>query len=79
MNRITVSLEPEIDAEAVGHLRSVLHNLGPDEEVTIVVESADAQQADPVISLLAESGFDYQSKGSHDGKSYYINARRKAH
>ncbi|KJS13019.1 MAG: hypothetical protein JL56_10840 [Desulfotomaculum sp. BICA1-6] len=70
-------LQPEIDSRAVDHVRNTLEQLYPGDEITITVEAADAHQADPIISILDTNGFDYQSKGGHDGRSYHINARRK--
>lgn len=79
MGKITITLQPEIDRRAVDRVRLALSRIGTDEEITITIESADAHQADPIIEVLDENGFDYQAKGSHDGKSYHINARRKMH
>lgn len=77
MEKIAINLEPEVDRAAVNRVLAAIHELGPGGEITITIESADAHQADPVLEVLDESGFDYQSKGSHNGRSYYINARRK--
>lgn len=75
MAKTTLVLQPEIDSRTVDHVRNTLAQLNPGDEITITVESADAHQADPIISLLDTNGFDYQSKGGHD-HSYHINARR---
>jgi hypothetical protein len=77
MEKTTIFLRPKIDAGAVEQVRKAIRRLRPGDEITITVESADAHQADPIIGILGESGFDYQAKGSHDGKSYHINARCK--
>ncbi|RJX16705.1 MAG: hypothetical protein C4575_14830 [Desulforudis sp.] len=77
LEKITINLEPEVDRAAVDRVRAAINELGAGGEITITIESADAHQADPVLEVLDESGFDYQSKGSHNGRSYYINARRK--
>jgi hypothetical protein len=79
VDKITVNLEPEVDRGAVHRVQSVLHDIGPGDELTIIIESADAHQAASVFELLDENGFDYQPKGGHEGNRYYINARRKIH
>lgn len=79
LDKIAINLEPEVDEVAVSRVLSAINELGPGGEITITIEAAAAHQADPVFEVLDESGFDYQSKGSHDGRSYYINARRKLH
>lgn len=71
--------QPEIDGTAVSRVRAVSNELASGNEIIITIESADAHKVDPIIELLDEGGFDYQSKGSHNGKSYHINARRKVH
>ena len=76
MAKTTLVLQPDIDSRALDHVRNTLTRLNPGDEITITVEAADAHQADPILSLLDRNGFDYQSKGGHDGRSYHINARR---
>lgn len=76
MGKTWLNLQPALGPDAVDRVRDTLDRLEPGEEIIINIESADAHQADPVIGLLERSGFDYQAKGSHDGKNYYINARK---
>lgn len=76
MAKTTLVLQPEVDENAMEHVRSTLAKMKPGEEISITIEAADAHQADPIISLLDRSGFDYQSKGSHNGRDYHINARK---
>lgn len=77
MSKTTIVVKPDITPNAVGNVRQALSRLGSGDEITITVESTDAHQADSIISLLEAGGFDYQPKGSHDGKSYFINARKQ--
>ncbi|WP_066632970.1 hypothetical protein [Desulfolucanica intricata] len=79
MSKRTINLHPELGENAVNCVQRVINEVSDGDELTINLESADAHRADPIIELLDESGFDYQAKGSHDGRSYYINARRKLH
>ncbi|WP_027364508.1 hypothetical protein [Desulfotruncus alcoholivorax] len=77
MGKINLTLQPEIDADAVDRVKKTLVQMGPYDELSISIESADAHQADRIYSFLDESGFQYQTRGSHDGKTYLINARLK--
>ncbi|MBO8137338.1 MAG: hypothetical protein H0Z40_04300 [Desulfotomaculum sp.] len=79
MEKITMNLQPDVDKYDIHRLQQALHDMGHSDELTVTLESADAHQADPIINLLNENGFDHQIKGSHDGKSIYIHARRKPH
>lgn len=74
MEELTLFLEPEIDAGGLERLRSAL--AGRD-RINIALEAADAHQADRVMEILRSHGFDYQPRGSHDGRLYYIVARQK--
>jgi len=74
MDEVTIHLEPVITEQDLEQLRSALAET---EQVNVVVEAADAHQADRVMEILEAAGFDYQPRGSHDGKSYHIIARRK--
>ncbi|MEW6424192.1 MAG: hypothetical protein AB1523_05510 [Bacillota bacterium] len=74
MDEVTIHLEPVITEQGLEQLRSALAET---EQVNVVVEAADAHQADRVMEILEAAGFDYQPRGSHDGKSYHIIARRK--
>lgn len=77
MGDITIHLEPVITNEGLEQLKSTLAKLNANDHINIVVEGADAHQADRVMEILRASGFDYQPRGSHDGRSYHIMARRK--
>ena len=77
MGKVNLTLQPEIDINAVDRVRKTLIKMGPYDELSISIEAADAHQAAPIFSCLDESGFQYQTRGSHDGKTYHINARLK--
>jgi len=74
MDEVTIHLEPAITEEGLEQLRRALAGT---EQVRVAVEAADAHQADRVMEILEAAGFDYQPRGSHDGKSYFVIARRK--
>ncbi len=74
MDEVTIHLEPAVTEEGLEQLRRALAGK---EQVRVVVEAADAHQADRVMEILEAAGFDYHPKGSHDGRSYSVIARRK--
>ncbi|MGQ9823865.1 MAG: hypothetical protein ACUVSK_02525 [Desulfotomaculales bacterium] len=73
MDELTLHLEPEITARGLEQLRSAL--AGRD-RINVVLEAADAHQAGAVLEILRSSGFSCQSRGSHDGKHYYLLAKK---
>lgn len=79
MSKVSITLQPEIDDRGVEQVRKAIKQMNPGDEISINIEAADAHQADDIISLLEENAFDYQPRGTNDGQSYYINARKKSH
>lgn len=75
MDEATIHLEPAITEQGLAQLRSAL---ALRDQVNIVMEAADAHQADRVMDVLRAAGFDFQPRGSHDSQHYYIVARRKS-
>ncbi len=75
MAKITIHLEPVITGQGLAQLQSALAER---DEVHIIIEAADAHQAGKVMKLLRDYGFDYQPRGSHDGRRYHLVARRKS-
>ncbi|MEW6447323.1 MAG: hypothetical protein AB1426_04435 [Bacillota bacterium] len=65
-----------ITKEDITRASTLLAQVKPGEEIKIIMEAADAHQADEIFALLRREGFDYQPKGSSDGRQYNITARR---
>ena len=68
-------LEPAIEPAQIDYLEKKISQLAPDEQLTIVLEAADAHEADRIMELLAKYNIDYQPRGSHDGRLYYVIGR----
>lgn len=71
-----INLGNAVTREDITHLRDLLSGVKPGEEVRIILEAADAHEADDLFTLLRHEGFDYQPKGSGNGRCYYVTARR---
>lgn len=76
MADLTMHIEPAVDREAIDRVKSTLSQVNKDDQITIVMESADAHQADRLMEILRNEGFDYQPRGSHGGRQYLVTARR---
>ncbi len=76
MADMTMDFGRVIEARDIKSLRERLKTLGPEDEIAIRIEAADATQADGIIEELKKEGFDYQPHGGHEG-DYYLIARRK--
>ncbi|WP_334111049.1 hypothetical protein [Thermodesulfitimonas autotrophica] len=71
-----IDLGSAVTREDIAHLRDLLSGVKPGEEVRIILEAADAHEANDLFALLRREGFDYQPKGSGNGRRYYVTARR---
>ena len=71
---ITLDLRPGID-DGVRRLKDTISRLGPDAELTIIVDNMDAHRTDRLVAELTHNGFEYLPKVS-DGKAYNIIAKR---
>lgn len=47
------------------------------EELMIEMNSQESDKAENIFSVLERNAFECTTKGGHDGKSYYIIARKK--
>lgn len=72
---LTLDLRPGVGAWGLHKLRDTIPRLGPDDELTLIVDTADAHRTDQLVEELRTHGFDYQPKGSA-GQAYNIVARR---
>lgn len=76
MSTVTLHLEPVIDENALARVKSTLPQIEKNDHLTITLEAADAHQADRIMEVLGAYGFEYQPRGSHDGRDYHIIASR---
>lgn len=68
----------DLNEHAVHRLLETIPRIGPDDELTILVNSTDAHETDDLVDELRRQGFDYQPKGA-DGPTYNITAKRLYH
>lgn len=76
MSDITIHIEPPADRLAVERFKNRLSQVKRGDQITIIMEAADAHQADALMETLRKEGFDYQPRGAHDGNSYRVIAKR---
>ncbi len=74
--QITLDLRAGMDNDwGLERLRDTIPRLGPDDGLTLVLDTADADATERLVAELKAHGFDYQPKGA-DGQSYNIIATR---
>ncbi|AZR73824.1 hypothetical protein BBF96_10760 [Anoxybacter fermentans] len=65
-----------IDLNDEKRLEDILASIGPDEKLILLMNRADAHEADDLIRILEEKGFIIQPKGGHED-DYYLHCWRR--
>ncbi|ADG83206.1 hypothetical protein [Thermincola potens] len=73
---ITLDLRPALGEQSINKLKDTIARLGPNDGLTLVLDAADAHEADRLTAELRMHGFDYYAKGAA-GKTYSIIAERQ--
>ncbi|MBO8128862.1 MAG: hypothetical protein H0Z39_06650 [Peptococcaceae bacterium] len=76
MASLVVDMGPAISANSIDKLKETINKVGPNDQLVVSMEAADAHEADAVLEILRKKGFNYQAKGSHDGRTYRVIATR---
>lgn len=77
MRTIYLEMGAGIEERDVDRLIQTLPHLRNRDRLEITMEAADAHQADRVMGVLQEHGFDFQPKGSSEGTFYKVSAWRR--
>lgn len=54
-----------------------IKDIDMDEELVIQMNSQDSYKAEGIFSVLEREKYKWSAKGGHDGRDYYIIARKK--
>lgn len=54
-----------------------IKDIDADEELIIQMNSQDSYKAEGIFSVLEKEQYEWSAKGGHDGRNYYIIARKK--
>jgi len=76
MASIRMTLGAGIDRQDLIQLQNNLKDVGPEDEIIVTMQAADAHQADIITAELERQGFDYQPHGG-DGRDFYLIAHRR--
>lgn len=78
MADVFLDFRPRVGWSEKRRLEKAIQNVGPDDQLVIMVETPDAHQTDGLFDVLDHYGFNYQPKtGGGNSEIYNIIARRK--
>lgn len=73
----TISLGDYFNIHDVRRVMLAARDLGTDEQLIVSMNSQESDKANGIFSVLERNNFEWTTKGAHDGRDYYIVARRK--
>lgn len=72
-----MSLNHSLGLNDVRKVVQRIKDIDADEELIIQMNSQDSYKAEGIFSVLENEKYSWSAKGGHDGKDYYIIARKK--
>jgi hypothetical protein len=77
MIQTVLSLNHPLGLHDVRKVVERIKDIERDEELIIQMNSLDSFKAEGIFSVLEKEEYMWSAKGGHDGKDYYIIARKK--
>jgi len=72
-----LSISNSMNMNDVGRIVNAVKNMGSDEQLVLSMDSQDSYRAENVFSILEKYDFEWSTKGGHNGREYYIIAKKK--
>lgn len=72
MREISIDLGPSIGTGDIEIIKAATSKMSPGDHLLLNLEAADAHQTDRILDLLEKEELDYQTHGSHSGRSFSI-------
>ncbi len=66
-----------VNISDVRRIVDVVKQIGDNEQLVLTMNSQDSYKAENIFSVLERHNFTWSTKGGHDGRDYYIIARKK--
>lgn len=79
MSDYRINFGTAIDSNDINKLYGMFNIMEEKDSLNIVLEAADAHQAERIMKILDDNHFDVTTKGSNDGYHYNITARRRTY
>ena len=73
----TLAMGNHLTINDVRRVVAAAKEIGDDEELILSVNSQEAHKAANIFAVLENNDFECTTKGGHDGKDYFIIAKRK--
>ena len=72
-----ISVGSYVTLNDVRRIVDTVKSMGADEQLVVSVNSQDSYNAQNIFSVLEKNNFEWSTKGGHDGRDYYIIAKKR--
>lgn len=72
-----ISVGSYVTLNDVRRIVDTVRQMGTEEQLVVSMNSQDSYQAQNIFSVLEKNNFEWSTKGGHDGRDYYIIAKKR--
>ncbi|MGE5632800.1 MAG: hypothetical protein ACM3TR_17170 [Caulobacteraceae bacterium] len=72
-----INVSNSINLNDVRRIVDTVKQMNEDEQLVLSLNSQDSYEAANIFSILERHNFEWSTKGGHDGRDYYIIAKKK--
>jgi hypothetical protein len=72
-----ISVGSFVTLNDVRRIVDTVKTMGTEEQLVVSMNSQDSYKAQNIFSVLEKNNFEWSTKGGHDGREYYIIAKKR--
>lgn len=72
-----ISVGGYVTLNDVKRIVDTVKQMGTEEQLVVSMNSQDSYKAQNIFSVLEKNNFEWSTKGGHNGKDYYIIAKKR--
>lgn len=72
-----ISVGSYVTLNDVRRIVDTAKKMGTEEQLVVSMNSQDSYRAQNIFSVLEKNNFEWSTKGGHDGRDYYIIAKKR--
>lgn len=72
-----LNISNSMNLNDVRRIVDTVKQMSNDEQLVLSMDSQDSYRAENIFSILEKHNFEWSTKGGHDGRDYYIIAKKK--
>lgn len=77
MADILLTMDEYVSYDDIKRIVEMAKGMNLEDELTVSFNNTEAYKVENIFSVLQDNNFDLTSKGGHDGRYYYIIAKKR--